>query len=129
MRSSCSSRPVRPAHGRVLIECCVAVVLLAGGSSLLLLCTSATAVLADGARQHDVVLRATATRLAALHAAPCANGPLSRRETVGPRTVVALTASTHGTVRTGQVETWWQPSARTGMGRQYHAIASAARCE
>lgn len=129
MRPSLHSRYSSRRRGRVLVECCVSVVLVAGGSSVLLLASSTTARLVDSARQHDVVLGATSNRLAPLFAVPCAVGAGTRRETLGPRTVIDVEASAHGGLRDMRVAAWWQPSALAEAGLRHHEVTSVARCE
>lgn len=129
MRPSFPFGFARPRRGRVLVECCVALVLLAGGSTLVLLLASSTALLADEARQQDLVQRATGQALAILQATPCAVATASTRTAEGPRTVLEITTTELGPWRQMRVLATWQAAGLVAAGTRAHDVTSAGWCE
>lgn len=119
----------RARHGRVLVECCVSIVLLAGGSALVLLMSSTTAMLVDDARQQDLLQRATASRMTAVAAAPCAVAPGVSLIPVGARSILVVTSSASGPTRQLVVEASWQRSALDDRAVHQHTSTSAGWCQ
>ena len=126
---SLPGRIARARGGRVLVECCVSMTLLAAASALVLLATANTAHLVDASRQRDRVLRAGATHLSQVIAAPCLIGTAAMRVPVGTRAVLDVRQSDAAALRVVQVEAWWLGSPFGRAAWHPHTTITGGWCE